>query len=44
MCLGYKGVVHIMRVLIIELKEAEVRFDDRNGVGIQQLWGTVRVD
>ena len=36
--------MNITRVLIIKLREVELRSDGRNGVGVQQLWGTVRVD
>jgi hypothetical protein len=36
--------MNIIRVLFTKLKKAAVNSDGRNGVGVQQLWGTVRVD
>jgi hypothetical protein len=36
--------MNFMRGLIIKLKKAAVHSDGRNGVGVQQLWCTVRVD
>jgi len=39
-----RGVVDIMRVLIIRFKKAALHSDGKNGVGVEQLWGSVRVD